>query len=155
MGLFTKKIEIKSPIKGKLIDITEVKDEAFSSKALGDGMAIIPADGKVFSPIDGEVITMIDTNHAIGLETKGVEILIHIGMDTVKLDGKHFTSHIEEGQKIKKGDLLMEFDTEKIKEEGYSAITPIVITNFENYGEIEETTADYINAGDILLNIKK
>ena len=76
-------------------------------------------------------------------------------MDTVKLDGKYFTSHIEEGQKIKKGDLLMEFDTEKIKEAKYSVITPIVITNFENYGDIEETSADYINVGDILLNIKK
>ena len=76
-------------------------------------------------------------------------------MDTVKLDGKYFTSHIEEGQKIKKGDLLMEFETEKIREAGYSAITPIVITNFENYGNIEETSADYINVGDILLNIKK
>ena len=101
MGFFTKKIEIKSPIKGKLIDITDVKDEAFSSKALGDGMAIIPADGKVCSPIDGEVVTMIDTNHAIGLETKGVEILIHIGMDTVKLEGKHFKSNVKEGYKIK------------------------------------------------------
>ena len=100
MGFFTKKIEIKSPIKGKLIDITDVKDEAFSSKALGDGMAIIPADGKVCSPIDGEVVTMIDTNHAIGLETKGVEILIHIGMDTVKLEGKHFKSNVKEGYKI-------------------------------------------------------
>ena len=84
MGLFSKKIEIKSPIKGKLVDVSEVKDEAFSSKALGDGMAIIPEDGKVYSPVDGEVVTMVDTNHAIGLSSKGIEILVHIGMDTVK-----------------------------------------------------------------------
>ena len=148
---------IYSPIKGKIVKLENVLDEAFSSGAVGKGIAIEPSeDGKVFAPFDGVIETSFPTKHAIGLTSdKGVELLIHIGMDTVKLDGKHFTSHIEEGQKIKKGDLLMEFDTEKIKEAKYSVITPIVITNFENYGEIEETTADYINAGDILLNIKK
>ena len=148
---------IYSPIKGKIVKLENVLDEAFSSGAVGKGIAIEPSeDGKVFAPFDGVIETAFPTKHAIGLTSdKGVELLIHIGMDTVKLDGKHFTSHIEEGQKIKKGDLLMEFDTEKIKEAKYSVITPIVITNFENYGKIEETTADYINAGDILLNIKK
>ena len=148
---------IYSPIKGKIVKLENVLDEAFSSGAVGKGIAIEPSeDGKVFAPFDGVIETAFPTKHAIGLTSdKGVEILIHIGMDTVKLDGKYFTSHIEEGQKIKKGDLLMEFDTEKIKEAGYSAITPIVITNFENYGDIEETSADYINVGDILLNIKK
>ena len=148
---------IYSPIKGKIVKLENVLDEAFSSGAVGKGIAIEPSeDGKVFAPFDGVIETAFPTKHAIGLTSdKGAEILIHIGMDTVKLDGKYFTSHIEEGQKIKKGDLLMEFDTEKIKEAGYSAITPIVITNFENYGNIEETSADYINVGDILLNIKK
>lgn len=148
---------IYSPIKGKIVKLENVLDEAFSSGAVGKGIAIEPSeDGKVFAPFDGVIETAFPTKHAIGLTSdKGAEILIHIGMDTVKLDGKYFTSHIEEGQKIKKGDLLMEFDTEKIKEAGYSAITPIVITNFENYGDIEETSADYINVGDILLNIKK
>ena len=106
MGLFSKKIEIKSPIKGKLIDVTEVKDEAFSSKALGDGMAIIPYEGKVYSPVDGEVVTMVDSNHAIGISAKGTEILIHIGMDTVKLKGKHFKSHVKEGSKVKATDVI-------------------------------------------------
>ena len=148
---------IYSPIKGKIVKLENVLDEAFSSGAVGKGIAIEPSeDGKVFAPFDGVIETAFPTKHAIGLTSdKGVEILIHIGMDTVKLDGKYFTSHIEEGQKIKKGDLLMEFDTEKIKEAKYSVITPIVITNFENYGNIEETSADYINVGDILLNIKK
>ena len=148
---------IYSPIKGKIVKLENVLDEAFSSGAVGKGIAIEPSeDGKVFAPFDGVIETAFPTKHAIGLTSdKGVELLIHIGMDTVKLDGKHFTSHIEEGQKIKKGDLLMEFDTEKIKEEGYSVITPIVITNFENYGAIEETSANSINAGDSLINIKK
>ena len=148
---------IYSPIKGKIVKLENVLDEAFSSGAVGKGIAIEPSeDGKVFAPFDGVIETAFPTKHAIGLTSdKGVELLIHIGMDTVKLDGKYFTSHIEEGQKIKKGDLLMEFDTEKIKEEGYSVITPIVITNFENYGAIEETSADSINVGDSLINIKK
>ena len=148
---------IYSPIKGKIVKLENVLDEAFSSGAVGKGIAIEPSeDGKVFAPFDGVIKTAFPTKHAIGLTSdKGVELLIHIGMDTVKLDGKYFTSHIEEGQKIKKGDLLMEFDTEKIKEAGYSVITPIVITNFENYGAIEETSADSINAGDTLINIKK
>lgn len=148
---------IYSPIKGKIVKLENVLDEAFSSGAVGKGIAIEPSeDGKVFAPFDGVIETAFPTKHAIGLTSdKGVELLIHIGMDTVKLDGKYFTSHIEEGQKIKKGDLLMEFDTEKIKEEGYSVITPIVITNFENYGAIEETSADSINVGDTLINIKK
>lgn len=148
---------IYSPIKGKIVKLENVLDEAFSSGALGKGIAIEPFEGgKVFAPFDGVIETAFPTKHAIGLTSeKGVELLIHIGMDTVKLDGKYFISHIEEGQKIKKGDLLMEFDTEKIKEAGYSIITPVVITNSDDYGNIEETSVDSINVGDILLNIKK
>lgn len=148
---------IYSPVKGKIIKLENVLDEAFSSGALGKGIAIEPSeDGKVFAPFDGVIETAFPTKHAIGLTSdKGVELLIHIGMDTVKLGGNHFVSHIEEGQKIKKGDLLMEFDTEKIKEAGYSVITPIVVTNSDNYGDIEATSVDSVNVGDILLNIKK
>lgn len=154
MGLFTKKIEIKSPIKGKLIDIAEVKDEAFSSKALGDGMAIIPEDGKVFSPIDGEVITMIDTNHAIGLETKGIEILIHIGMDTVKLQGKHFKSHVKEGHRIKAGTLLIEFEKEEVEKE-YDITSPIIISNFTDLKECIKTEPRDVEVGDVIMTIIK
>ena len=154
MGFFTKKIEIKSPIKGKLIDITDVKDEAFSSKALGDGMAIIPADGKVCSPIDGEVVTMIDTNHAIGLETKGVEILIHIGMDTVKLEGKHFKSNVKEGYKIKAGTLLIEFDKEEIEKE-YDITSPIIISNFTELKECIKNEPREVNVGDLIMTVIK
>ena len=148
---------IYSPVKGKIIKLENVLDEAFSSGALGKGIAIEPSeDGKVFAPFDGVIETAFPTKHAIGLTSdKGVELLIHIGMDTVKLGGNHFVSHIEEGQKIKKGDLLMEFDAEKIKESGYSVITPIVVTNSDNYGDIEATLVDSVNVGDILLNIKK
>lgn len=148
---------IYSPIKGKIVKLKDVLDEAFSSGAVGKGIAIEPSEeGKVFAPFDGIIETAFPTKHAIGLTSdKGVELLIHIGMDTVKLNGEHFISHIEEGQKIKKGDLLMEFDVEGIKGKGYSAITPIVITNCGDYNDIEETSSDYVNVGDVLLNIKK
>lgn len=147
---------IYTPIKGKIVKLENVLDEAFSSGALGKGIAIEPSgDGKVFAPFDGVIETAFPTKHAIGLTSdKGIELLIHIGMDTVKLGGEHFISHIEEGQKIKKGDLLMEFDIEKIKEAGYSIITPVVVTNSDNYGNIEETSVNFVNVGDILLNIK-
>lgn len=147
---------IYTPIKGKIVKLENVLDEAFSSGALGKGIAIEPSgDGKVFAPFDGVIETAFPTKHAIGLTSdKGIELLIHIGMDTVKLGGEHFISHIEEGQKIKKGDLLMEFDIEKIKEAGYSIITPVVVTNSDNYGNIEETSINFVDVGDILLNIK-
>lgn len=147
---------IYTPVKGKIVKLENVLDEAFSSGALGKGIAIEPSgDGKVFAPFDGVIETAFPTKHAIGLTSdKGVELLIHIGMDTVKLGGEHFISHIEEGQKIKKGDLLMEFDIEKIKEAGYSIITPVVVTNSNNYGNIEETSVNFVDVGDILLNIK-
>lgn len=154
MGLFSKKIEIKNPIKGKLVDVTEVKDEAFSTKALGDGMAIIPDEGKVYSPIDGEVITMVDSNHAIGLSSKGIEILIHIGMDTVKLGGKHFKSYVKEGDKVKVGTLLIEFDKEEVEKE-YDITSPIIIPNFSELKSLDKTTPRDVNVGDTIMTAVK
>ncbi|WP_297204418.1 PTS glucose transporter subunit IIA [uncultured Brachyspira sp.] len=150
MGLFSKKIEIKSPIKGKLVDVSEVKDEAFSSKALGDGMAIIPEDGKVYSPVDGEVVTMVDTNHAIGLSSKGIEILVHIGMDTVKLGGKHFKAHVKEGDKVKAGTLLIEFDKYEVEKE-YDITSPIIIPNFSELKSLDKTEPRSVSVGDTIM----
>ena len=154
MGLFSKKIQIKSPIKGKLIDITEVKDEAFSSKALGDGMAIIPSEGKVYAPVDGEIITMIDTNHAIGLLSKGVEILIHIGMDTVKLGGRYFKSYVKEGDKVKAGTLLIEFEKEEVEKE-YDITSPIIMSNYSELKSLEKTDPREVDTGDIIMTAVK
>lgn len=150
MGLFSKKIEIKSPINGQLIDITEVKDEAFSSKALGDGMAIIPDDGKVYSPFDGEVMTTVESNHAIGLSSKGMELLIHIGMDTVKLGGKHFKAHVKEGDKIKAGSLLIEFDKAEVEKE-YDISSPIIIPNFSELKSLDKTEPRKVSVGDVIM----
>ena len=154
MGLFSKKIQIKAPIKGKLIDITEVKDEAFSSKALGDGMAIIPSEGKVYAPVDGEIITMIDTNHAIGLLSGGVEILIHIGMDTVRLGGKYFKAHVKEGDKVKAGTLLIEFEKEEVEKE-YDITSPIIISNYSELKSLTKTDPREVSTSDIIMTAVK
>ena len=154
MGLFSKKIQIKAPIKGKLIDITEVKDEAFSSKALGDGMAIIPSEGKVYAPVDGEIITMIDTNHAIGLLSGGVEILIHIGMDTVRLGGKYFKAHVKEGDKVKAGTLLIEFEKEEVEKE-YDITSPIIISNYSELKSLTKTDPREVNINELIMTAVK
>ena len=128
---------ITSPIKGEIIPLSEVKDAVFSSGALGKGMAVIPKEGRVFAPFDGTVSALFETKHAIGLVSiDGVELLIHVGLDTVNLGGKYFTAYIVQGDTIKKGDLLVEFDKEAIVQEGYDITTPIVVTNADQYGNI-------------------
>lgn len=148
--------KVYAPIQGNIIKLESVKDEAFSSGAMGKGIAIEPKEGKVYAPFDGIIETAFPTKHAIGLTSdKGVELLIHVGMDTVKLGGAHFISHIEEGQKIKKGDLLLEFNIEKIRGAGYPTLTPVIVTNSDDYSEVDITNASSVNAGDDLLDVKK
>mgnify|MGYP000984419551 CR=1 FL=1 len=139
-----KEIELTSPITGDIIPLEEVSDPVFAEKMMGDGIAIEPSEGKVLSPIDGKIATIFPTNHAIGLVNKeGLEILIHIGLDTVELKGDGFIRVAEEGQNVKKGDLLMEVDLEKLKESGKPTITPIIITNMDKVDKIEK------NAGKV------
>lgn len=127
-----KAIEIISPITGNILPIEEVPDKVFSEKMVGDGVAIDPIDGKIVSPVDGIVTTIFPTNHAVGLITKeGLEILIHIGLDTVELNGKGFNRLVEKDAKVKKGDPLMEFDPKLVEEKGKSPITPIIVTNMD------------------------
>ena len=148
--------KVYAPIQGNIVKLESVKDEAFSSGAMGKGIAIEPKEGKVYAPFDGIIETAFPTKHAIGLTSdKGVELLIHVGMDTVKLGGAHFISHIEEGQKIKKGDLLLEFNIEKIRGEGYPTLTPVIVTNSDDYSEVDVTSASSVNIGDDLLDVKK
>lgn len=146
--------EIASPLKGTLVPLSEINDTVFSSGAMGPGIAVLPAEGKVYAPADGTVSMLFDTLHAIGFVTeKGTEILIHVGMDTVKLDGKYFTAHTESGAEVKKGDLLLEFDMEKIKEEGYELSTPVIVTNSDEAGEVRVSEAGEVNPGDIVIRI--
>ena len=128
------KIQILSPATGTVKDITEVPDKTFADKILGDGAAVIPEEGKIFAPADGTVVNIMDTKHGIMFQTaQGVELLIHIGLETVNLNGKYFTSHVENGAQVKAGDLLVEFDLDAIKKEGYDPITPVVVTNGDDY----------------------
>lgn len=121
---------------------------------MGKGIAINPKEGKVVSPINGKVSMSFKTKHAIGLKSDdGAEILIHIGMDTVKLEGKHFTAHVKDGDTVKVGDTLVEFDMEAIKNEGYELVTPIIVTNTMDYLEVIASENKEVNQGDTIISI--
>ena len=146
---------VASPLIGQVIPLSEVNDPVFASEAMGKGCAVIPTEGKVYAPFDGTIVGLLDSHHAVGMESEnGIEILVHIGMDTVKLNGKHFTCHIEDGQHVKKGQLLLEFDIEAIKNEGYEVVTPVVITNSDEFTEITTEAAGQVRNGDELLKLK-
>ena len=133
----TGKIEIEAPIPGEVIPLTEVKDQTFASGVLGEGYAIVPSKGKVYAPFDGTCENLFDTLHAMGLlSDSGVELLIHVGLETVGLNGAPFTAHIKTGDKFKKGDLLLEFDIDAIKASGCETQTPVIVTNAEDVGGI-------------------
>ena len=149
-------IEIFAPAAGKLVPLSEVSDPTFSEGILGQGAAVIPTGNQFFSPVDGTVNTVFPTGHAAALTSSdGVEVLLHIGLDTVKLNGKHFTIHVEEGQQIKKGALLLEADLEQIKAAGYDTITPVIVCNTEEFAEIAMAEVQAVEAGDVVLNLKK
>ncbi|MEG0366228.1 MAG: beta-glucoside-specific PTS transporter subunit IIABC [Coprobacillus sp.] len=145
---------IQSPVKGNVVSLNEVSDEMFSGEVLGKGIAVLPVDGKVYAPTAGTITATFTTKHAIGLTTdKGVEILIHIGVDTVKLDGKPFTQHVEKDQKVKQGDLLFDVDLKQIKEAGLDSTIMVVITNSDKYLEIIPTNQRSVTRKDSLLTI--
>lgn len=128
---------VYAPIEGKAVSLKQVDDATFSEEIMGKGAAIIPTVGRAVAPVDGVVSALFETKHAIGITSEdGVELLIHIGLDTVKLGGKHFTAHIKAGDKVKKGDLLVEFDIEAIKKAGYDTITPVLVTNAYDYKDV-------------------
>ena len=147
---------VMSPLDGEVIPLSEVKDEVFSSEAMGKGCAVIPTEGKVYAPFDGTIVGLLESHHAVGLESEnGIEILIHVGMDTVKLNGKHFICHVEEDQQVRKGQLLLEFDIQAIKEAGYEVTTPVIITNSDEFTDIETAVSGKVNHGDLLLNLRQ
>ena len=151
-----KGIEIGSPVKGKAVPISKVSDPTFGEEILGKGVAIQPADGKIYAPADGTVEMLFDTKHAVSMTTtEGVELLVHIGLDTVALKGEHFTAHKENGDAVKKGDLLISVDLEAVKVAGYDVITPMVVCNTSDYQTVEEVTGSDVNPGDTVLILKK
>ena len=140
---------------GTVVPLAEVKDEAFASGALGDGIAIEPADGELVAPADGEISSTFDTHHAVGMTTAdGAELLMHIGIDTVKLGGKHFTYLVNEGDKVKKGQPLIRFDLEAIRAEGYPTTTPLIVCNTDEYAAVTPKASGDVKQGDALLELK-
>ncbi|MBP2642754.1 MAG: system, beta-glucoside-specific subunit [Firmicutes bacterium] len=153
-GKFAEKEMLTSPLAGEVKLLEEVPDEAFASGVLGKGLAIDPREGKVVAPADGTIATLFPTGHAIGLITeKGTEVFIHIGIDTVKLDGKYFNTKVKQGDTVKKGQVLIEFDLKKIKEAGYSVITPVLISNFKQYLDIVTTKEKTVSYQENLITV--
>lgn len=145
---------IVSPIKGDVLPLSEVKDEVFSQGLLGKGVAIEPKEGKVVAPVDGTLTTLFPTHHALGITSdKGAEILIHVGMDTVQLEGKCFTPKVKQGERVKAGQVLLEFDIKGIKEAGYHVTTPVIVSNSDNYLDIIGTDKKDINREEDLLTV--
>ena len=140
---------------GTVVPMEQVQDEAFASCVLGEGVAIEPTEGKLYAPADALVDNLFDTHHAIGLVTgSGVELLLHIGIDTVKLGGQHFTAHVKTGQKVKKGDLLISFDLEAIKAAGYLCTTPMIVCNTDDYAAVKTLAAGTVAPGQDLLQVE-
>ncbi|WP_019720298.1 PTS sugar transporter subunit IIA [Heyndrickxia coagulans] len=157
--LFSKKAaveELVAPMSGKVVQIEDVPDEVFSRKMIGDGIAIEPDEGVVVSPVDGEVVQFFPTKHAVGLKTKsGLEILIHIGMETVALNGEGFEGFVQQGDRVKAGDKLVTFDLEQIRERAESIISPVVVTNFDAVDTLSKTAETSVKRGkSVLLTVK-
>lgn len=146
---------LSSPMDGELMALEEVADPVFSGKILGEGVAIRPAVGQVLAPVDGEVSTMPDTFHAVGLTTElGAELLIHVGRDTVALKGEHFKALVKAGDKVKRGQLLLEFDRSALLEKGFDLDTPVIVTNADEF-DLEPSPTGVVQAGQTVLKLTK
>ncbi|MGL6217449.1 MAG: PTS sugar transporter subunit IIA [Lacrimispora sphenoides] len=129
--------KILAPVEGTVVPLSEVNDPTFSQEILGKGVAIIPAKGRIVAPADGILTVVFETKHAISITTpEGAEIIVHVGLDTVNLKGEHYTAHKKQGDKVKAGELLLEFDMAAIKEAGYEVITPVIVCNTPNYPDM-------------------
>ncbi len=146
-------INILTPVKGDTVPLKDIDDETFSSGIMGAGIGIIPREGKVYAPGDGIVSACFKTGHAIGMTINDIEVLIHVGIDTVSLDGKYFNLAIKQGQNVKKGDLLLEFDIDKIKDAGYDLTTIVIITNSNDYMDVLPTNKNKVDKEDVLLTV--
>lgn len=147
-------VSVSAPVEGEVIPLSEMNDDVFAQELMGKGMAVIPTVGKVFAPFDCTVESLFKTNHAIGLKDEnGVELLIHIGIDTVKLEGKYFKSYIKQGDVVKSGDLLIEFDKEAIKNAGYDITTAVIVTNTADYMDVLGTEKTYVKKEDTLIRV--
>ena len=148
--------QLYSPLRGRVLKLETLKDDAFASGVLGNGVGIWPEEGNVYAPADGVVSVLFPTLHAIGFLTdEGVELLIHIGLDTVQLNGEGFQARVAQGDRVKKGQLLVSFDMAFIEEKGYCLETPVLVTNSDDYLEVVETATEHVAQGDVLLKVLK
>lgn len=148
-------ITIMSPLKGIAVPLSQVDDPTFAQEILGKGIAIEPEDGRVLSPVNGTIRTIFETGHAVGLESdEGAEVLIHVGLDTVNLKGKYFSVKMKDGDKVKVGDCILEFDLEAIRKEGYDVVTPIIISNYGNFQSVEAAVSGPVTPGAPLITIR-
>lgn len=146
--------QILAPVSGRVVPMSEVNDPTFSQEILGKGVAIIPSEGRVVAPASGEVVVMFETKHAVSLRTDGgTELIIHIGLDTVNLKGDYFTAHVKQGDHVKAGDLLVEFEMDSIKEAGYDVITPIIICNTPDYPNMACHVGKEVKALDPVIDL--
>ncbi len=155
--LFGKKVDsLTAPIAGKAVAITEVPDPTFAEGMLGNGIAIVPTDGKVYAPCDATVDMMFKTGHAVSLiADNGAEILIHVGLETVGLEGKPFTVHVSDGDKVKKGQLLIEVDLEAVKAAGLNTITPMLVCNSSDYATFRTQVGKDVTNADVVIELAK
>ena len=145
-----------APLSGRAVDITEVPDPTFAEGLLGTGMAIEPSDGKVYAPCDAKVDTAFETGHAVSLISEtGVQILIHVGLDTVTLKGTPFTLHVKNGDTVKKGQLLLEADLDIIRAAGLNPITPVLVCNSDEYSAVHTTAGKTVSNADVVIEVEK
>lgn len=149
-------LTIYNPVSGKVISLQDVNDTTFSSGVLGDGYAVIPTEGKIYAPFSGTVETLMDTHHALGLlSNDGIEMLIHVGLETVSLQGKHFTPKVAAGDTFQKGDVLLEFDLAAIRAAGFDTATPVLVSNVDDFLEFAVHPSDFIPAGEKMMTLVK
>ena len=161
MGIFKKLFgkpmdELCAPVAGNAVPVSQVPDPTFAEELLGKGIAVEPTEGKILAPCDGTVDMMFETGHAVSLVADfGAEILIHVGLETVSLKGEHFTIHAANGDKVKKGDLLIEFDIDAIKAAGFNTITPMLVCNSADYGTFKTNVGKAVTNADVVIELAK
>ncbi|MGN0372399.1 MAG: PTS glucose transporter subunit IIA [Enterocloster sp.] len=146
--------QIMAPVAGKVIPMSEVADPTFSQEILGKGVAIVPSEGKFVAPVSGEVAVLFETKHAVSIRSdNGTELILHIGLDTVKLNGQYYKAHVKQGDRVKAGDLMMEVELDKVKEAGYDVTTPVIICNTPDYPNMVCHTGMEVKAMDPVIDL--
>ncbi|MDO4270950.1 MAG: PTS glucose transporter subunit IIA [Eubacteriales bacterium] len=149
-------VAVAAPVSGTVVPLADVSDPTFAQGILGQGAAVLPSEGRIVAPADGTVDVMFDTGHAVSMTTAdGAELLIHVGIDTVQLNGQHYKACCKAGEKVTKGQTLIEFDPEAIKAAGYDTVTPVIVCNSDAYAAVKLEASGAVAAGDALLSLQQ